>query len=81
MSEAMRRQRGYEDGKNWDEPIMNVFRKDGDTVRHFWGSEMVYAPDDPGQNHRALDTIDPVWGMLDLIPEGRGDFFPKLRYD
>ncbi|MBA3895559.1 MAG: DUF899 family protein [Sphingomonadaceae bacterium] len=81
MSEAMRKERGYEDGKNWDEPVMNVFRRDGDVVRHFWGSEMVYAPDDPGQNHRGLDTIDPVWGMLDLIPEGRGEFFPKLAYD
>lgn len=81
VSEAMRRQRGYKDGENWDEPVMNVFRQDDGTVRHFWGSEMAYAPEDPGQHHRALDLVDPVWGMLDMIPEGRGDFFPSLRYD
>ena len=51
---AMRSERGYEPGKNWDEPMYNVFRKDADgTVRHFWGSEMLYAPEESGQHHRA----------------------------
>jgi predicted dithiol-disulfide oxidoreductase (DUF899 family) len=77
---AMRAERGYEEGKNWDEPMLNVFRKDGGTVRHFWGSELVFAPEEEGQDHRALDLVDPVWGLLDTIPEGRGDFFPKLCY-
>ena len=31
-----------------------------------------------------LETIprllDPVWNMFDLLPEGRGDFEPKLSY-
>lgn len=78
---AMRAERGYEDGKNWDEPMLNVFHKDGDAIRHFWGSELVFAPEEPGQHHRALDLLDPVWGLLDSIPEGRGDFFPKLDYN
>jgi predicted dithiol-disulfide oxidoreductase (DUF899 family) len=77
---AMRAERGYEEGKNWDEPMLNVFRKDGGAIRHFWGSELVFAPEEEGQDHRALDLVDPVWGLLDLIPEGRGDFFPKLSY-
>src|SRR3546814_11353895 len=39
----MRNARGYEPGKDWDEPMYNVFRKDADgTVRHFWGSELLY---------------------------------------
>jgi len=80
LSEPMRLERGYEPGKNWDEPMFNIFRKDGDKIRHFWGSEMVYAPEDPGQHHRAGDLVDPVWGLLDMSPEGRGDFFPKLSY-
>ena len=71
----------YEPGKNWDEPMYNVFRKDADgVVRHVWGSEILYAPEEPGQHHRAGDLVDPVWGLLDMSPEGRGDFFPKLRY-
>jgi predicted dithiol-disulfide oxidoreductase (DUF899 family) len=80
VSAAMRAERGYEDGKDWDEPVYNVFRKDGDTIRHFWGSELVYAPEEPGQHHRAGDLVDPVWGLLDMTPEGRGEFFPKLAY-
>ena len=77
----MRTERGYEPGKNWDEPMYNVFRKDGHTIRHFWGSEILYAPEEPGQQHRAGDLVDPVWGLLDMSPEGRGNFFPKLSYE
>ena len=81
LTPAMRAQRGYKDGEDWDEPMLNVFTKDGDTIRHFWGSELVFAPDDPGQDHRGLDLADSVWGLLDTIPEGRGaDFFPKVEY-
>ena len=80
FSPAMRAERGLKDGENWDETMFNVFRKDGDTIRHFWGNELVFAPEEPGQHHRAGDLVDPVWGLLDLTPEGRGDFFPKLAY-
>jgi len=81
LTPAMREARGYEQGKVWDEPMLNVFVRDRGTIRHFWGSELVFAPDDPGQDHRGLDFMDPVWGMLDTIPEGRGrDFFPKVNY-
>jgi predicted dithiol-disulfide oxidoreductase (DUF899 family) len=77
----MRAERGYGSGEDWDEPMLNVFhkRRDG-TIRHFWGSELVFAPEDPGQNHRALDIVDPLWGLLDTTPDGRGDFFPKVNY-
>jgi len=80
LSDAMRRERGYEPAKNWDEPMFNVFHKAEGIVRHFWGSELVYAPEEPRQHHRAGDLVDPVWGLLDMSPEGRGDFFPELRY-
>jgi predicted dithiol-disulfide oxidoreductase (DUF899 family) len=81
LTPAMREARGYGPEENWDEPMLNVFRKDDSTIRHFWGSELVFAPDDPGQHHRGLDFADPVWGLLDTIPEGRGEtFFPRLAY-
>jgi predicted dithiol-disulfide oxidoreductase (DUF899 family) len=80
LTPAMRAERGYKPDEDWDEPMLNVFRKDGDTIRHFWGSELVFAPDDPGQNHRALDIVDPLWGLLDTTPEGRGEWFPKVNY-
>ena len=80
LSDAMRIERNHDRSRDFDEPIFNVFKKDGDTIRHFWGSELTYAPEDPGQHHRAGDLVDPVWGLLDMAPEGRGDFFPRLTY-
>ena len=78
---AMQAERGYEPGKDFDEPMYNVFHKHADgTIRHSWGSELLYVQEEPGQNHRAGDLVDPVWGLLDMSPEGRGDFFPQLSY-
>jgi len=53
-------------------PMLNVFHRDGDTIRHFWGSELFYAPEDPGQEPRHVGTLEPLWNLFDLIPEGRG---------
>ena len=81
LTPEMRAERGYKPGEDWDEPMLNVFRKDGDAIRHFWGSELTFAPEDPGQHHRGFDFADAVWGLLDTTPEGRGaDFFPKVEY-
>ncbi|HVI98871.1 MAG TPA: DUF899 family protein [Sphingomonas sp.] len=82
VSEAKRADQGYEPGENWDQPVITVFTKHGGDVRHFWSSELVYVPEEPGQNHRAVDMIDPLWNLLDMTPEGRGtDWFPKVWYD
>jgi predicted dithiol-disulfide oxidoreductase (DUF899 family) len=62
-------------------PILNVFRRDANgTIRHFWASELLYVPPEPGQEYRHNDLLDPLWNMLDVTPEGRGDFEPKLDY-
>jgi predicted dithiol-disulfide oxidoreductase (DUF899 family) len=81
FSKGMRTQHRVPDGDNWDETIFNVFRKKNGAIRHFWGSEMSFAPPAPNQHHRAGDLADPLWGLLDMTPEGRGDFFPKVNYD
>jgi len=52
-------------------PMLNVFHRDGDTIRHSWGSELLYAPTDPGQDPRHVGTIEPLWNLFDLTPEGR----------
>ncbi len=52
-------------------PMTNVFHRDADGIRHFWSSEMLYAPSDPGQDPRHAGTLEPLWNMLDLTPEGR----------
>jgi predicted dithiol-disulfide oxidoreductase (DUF899 family) len=77
---GLRKQHGVPDGQNWDETIFNVFRKQDGKIRHFWGSEMSFAPSEPKQHHRAGDLVDPLWGLLDMTPEGRGEFFPKVVY-
>lgn len=82
LPEAKRIDQGYTPGENWDQPMFTVFRKDGGTIRHFWSTELVYVPEEPGQNHRAADLADPLWNLLDMTPEGRGkDWFPQVWYD
>jgi predicted dithiol-disulfide oxidoreductase (DUF899 family) len=68
------------DGAQW--PILNVFtRRDGE-MRHFWASELMEAPREPGQEPRHVDFIWPVWQVLDVTPEGRGsDWSPRREYD
>jgi predicted dithiol-disulfide oxidoreductase (DUF899 family) len=81
FSKGVRAQHRVPEGENWDETIFNVFKKSDGEIRHFWGSEMSFAPTVPNQHHRAGDLVDPLWGLLDMTPEGRGDFFPKVNYD
>jgi predicted dithiol-disulfide oxidoreductase (DUF899 family) len=52
-------------------PMLNVFHRDADAIRHFWGSELFYAPTDPGQDPRHVGPLEPLFNMLDLTPEGR----------
>jgi predicted dithiol-disulfide oxidoreductase (DUF899 family) len=77
---AMRKQQDFSDGKEWDMPMLNVFKLEGNLVRHFWGSEILYALTEPEQDYRHNDLLDPLWNLLDTTPEGRGDFQPKLTY-
>jgi predicted dithiol-disulfide oxidoreductase (DUF899 family) len=70
-----------EDADGAQRPMLNVFRREGDVIRHFWGSELLDAPTDPGQDPRHVDAIDPQWNLLDFTPEGRGtDWYPELSY-
>jgi predicted dithiol-disulfide oxidoreductase (DUF899 family) len=63
-------------------PMLNVFHRDGDTIRHFWGSELFHAPAEPGQDPRHVGTLEPSWNMFDLTREGRDpDWDEQLRYD
>ncbi|MBV8713269.1 MAG: DUF899 family protein [Solirubrobacterales bacterium] len=63
-------------------PVLNVFVRDGDRFRHTWASELMYAPRDKGLEARHVDSIWPIWNVLDVTPEGRGNEpnFPGLRY-
>jgi predicted dithiol-disulfide oxidoreductase (DUF899 family) len=52
-------------------PMLTVFHRDGDAIRHFWSSELLYAPIEPGQHPRHVGTLEPLWNLFDLTPEGR----------
>jgi predicted dithiol-disulfide oxidoreductase (DUF899 family) len=62
-------------------PMLNVFHRDGEEIRHFWGSELLYARGDPGEDPRHVGTLEPLWNLFDLTPEGRPpDWYEKLSY-
>jgi predicted dithiol-disulfide oxidoreductase (DUF899 family) len=70
-----------ETAEGWQRPMLNVFHRDGDTMRHFWGSELFYAPTDPGQDPRHVGTLEPLWNLFDLTREGRPtDWDEQLSY-
>jgi predicted dithiol-disulfide oxidoreductase (DUF899 family) len=41
LAPGMRKQQEFTPGEEWDMPMLNVFRRDGKTIRHFWGSELL----------------------------------------
>jgi predicted dithiol-disulfide oxidoreductase (DUF899 family) len=63
-------------------PIMNVFVRDGDGFRHTWATELMFAARDEGEDPRHVDSIWPVWNVLDMTPGGRGTArdFPRIDY-
>jgi predicted dithiol-disulfide oxidoreductase (DUF899 family) len=62
-------------------PMLNVFHRNGDTIRHFWGSELFWAERDPGEDPRHMGTLEPLWNLFDLTPEGRPqDWDEQLSY-
>ncbi|MEA2643581.1 MAG: hypothetical protein QOG08_607 [Chloroflexota bacterium] len=61
-------------------PIASVFvRRDG-AIHHTWSSELFFVPNDPGLDMRHVDFMWPLWSILDLTPNGRGDWHPELNY-
>ena len=56
-------------------PGISVFTRDADgTIRHRYTQWAFF----PGTDlYRGLDLLSPVWNMLDLTPDGRGDWMPS----
>ncbi len=69
-----------ETAKGAQRPMLNVFHRDGETIRHCWGSELLYAPTDPGQDPRHVGTLEPLWNLFDFTPEGRPAWDEQLSY-
>jgi len=70
-----------EDEQGNQMPMLNVFVKRDGGIYHTYGSELLYAPKEPGMDGRHVDMIWPLWNMFDLTPDGRGTTWgPKLSY-
>jgi predicted dithiol-disulfide oxidoreductase (DUF899 family) len=57
---------------------MSVFTRDADgTLRHFYSGHPSMGAD---IKERGIDLLTPVYNMLDLIREGRRDWYASLDY-
>jgi len=59
-------------------PMPNVFVRRNGRIHHSWGAELFFRPFETG-NTRHVDMLWPLWNLLDLSPEGRGDWYPALE--
>jgi predicted dithiol-disulfide oxidoreductase (DUF899 family) len=59
------------------ESISVFVRGDDGTVRHVYSKGAQMADD---RRERGIDLLTPVWHLLDLTPNGRGDWYPSLHY-
>jgi predicted dithiol-disulfide oxidoreductase (DUF899 family) len=64
----------YPDGGQ--RPMASVFVRDGASVRHFYTLPANFLDD----TQRGMDLLSPVWNVLDLLPGGRGDWYPDNSY-
>jgi predicted dithiol-disulfide oxidoreductase (DUF899 family) len=73
--------RTYVNPDDADVPGLSVFTRRNGKTFHSYSGELSGAMADPGQDPRGAPDLDPLWLMLDLIPEGRGtEWYPKLEY-
>jgi predicted dithiol-disulfide oxidoreductase (DUF899 family) len=69
---------GSEDESGVQDSTISVFTRDRDgTPRHFYTTHPAMSPE---INQRGIDLLSPVWHLLDLTPEGRGDWYAQLDY-
>jgi predicted dithiol-disulfide oxidoreductase (DUF899 family) len=69
---------GGEDGEGNQDSTISVFTRDSDgTLRHFYSVHPRLAED---IKERGIDEYVPIWNILDLTPQGRGDFYASLDY-
>jgi predicted dithiol-disulfide oxidoreductase (DUF899 family) len=60
-----------EEADSGQRPILNVFTRAADVFRHRWATELMFAPRGEGEDPRHVDSIWPLWNVLDMTPDGR----------
>ena len=72
---------GGEDRGGNQLPMLNVFHRSAETVRHFYGTELFFTPPEEGQHPRHVDPMWSLWNILDVTPFGRpSDWWPRIDY-
>jgi predicted dithiol-disulfide oxidoreductase (DUF899 family) len=52
--------------------MATVFVRRAGQIRHTWSTELRLVPSDPGQDHRHVDFMWPLWGILDRTRRAEG---------
>lgn len=66
-----------ENANGEQDTMANVFvRRDG-AIYHFWGTEKQFLTPQSDPCH--MDTMWPLWNVLDTTPAGRGAWYPPLN--
>jgi predicted dithiol-disulfide oxidoreductase (DUF899 family) len=69
---------GSEDREGNQDSTVSVFTRETDgTLRHFYTAHPSLSSD---IKERGLDLVCPVYHVLDLTPQGRGDWYADLSY-
>jgi predicted dithiol-disulfide oxidoreductase (DUF899 family) len=67
-----------EDADGSQDSTISVFTREPDgSLRHVYSAHPWMAAD---IKERGIDLLTPVYNVLDLTPQGRGDFYGKLAY-
>ena len=66
-----------DDAGNQDSTVSVLTRESDGTLRHFYTAHPSMAKD---IKERGLDLLCPVYNILDLTPQGRGDWYAELGY-
>jgi predicted dithiol-disulfide oxidoreductase (DUF899 family) len=60
-------------------PGVSAFARSADgSVKHFYSGSALM---EDSTRRRAIDLLSPFWNILDLTPEGRKEWMPKLSYE
>ena len=69
---------GSEDREGNQDSTISVFTKDSHgAVHHFYTAHPWMSPE---IKERGIDLMSPIWHVLDLTAQGRGDWYAKLEY-
>ena len=69
---------GSENREGAQDSTVSVFTRDTDgTLRHFYSAHPWMAPD---VKERGIDLLAPIWHVMDLTPQGRGNWYASLAY-